>query len=182
MNCMQLAKINHAISSNGRLLDALVHPSKIPNFAVTPALSSITLMAGKVPEILSRDSGVVFCSIWRIVPSLSTNSMSSDIKVFFIHIEINFASPKLKSMPWLGLICCRNISPSCRWEGVVAISTMNLWSPDREMITISDCGKLTSDSTFEASRANKHPNKQRRLMPFLIMFQVPCRYSPCRVT
>ena len=57
------------------------------------------VLEATLPEMGLRDIGMVACSIWRIVPVLSTNNMSSEINVFFIHIEINFSSPKSKSMP-----------------------------------------------------------------------------------
>ena len=63
-----------------------------------------------------------------LAPCEPMNSMSSGMKVFFIHIAIGCSSPKSNSMPAWGSISLRNISPCARSSGVRASSIKKLWT------------------------------------------------------
>ena len=92
-----------------------------------PPASSSVASTGPWLLISARLSGTVFSAIARIVPSGLMNTMSSGTRVFSIHIGEGCGVGQTNSIPPSAGTLVRNISPTCCWRGVVAISTLNSW-------------------------------------------------------
>ena len=88
-----------------------------------------TARTGAAAPIVSSDPGTARSWMLTMRPCASTNSMSSGISVFFIHIVAIDGVLKSNSMPASGARLRRNISPCSIWAGVVATSTANLCGP-----------------------------------------------------
>ena len=68
-------------------------PGLMPSRAAVPPFSSMTARAGAAAAIGSSDPGTARSWMLMMRPRWSTNSMSSGISVFFIHIAAIDGTP-----------------------------------------------------------------------------------------
>src|SRR6202158_1348567 len=127
-------------------------PGAIPYFFAVPAITSSTPFASPLDGMILVDCGSVFSAIRRIRPSARMKIMSSEMKVFFIHIDTCCSGEKSNSIPLPSGNSLRYIRPVSFSSSVVAISTENTCTPD--LVTISSGWTL-------AACAPKPKNRQK---------------------
>src|ERR1700687_3922600 len=139
-------------------------PGAMPYFFAVPPITSSTPFASPLDGMILVDCGSVFSAIRRIRPSARMKIMSSEMKVFFIHIETCCSGEKSNSIPFPSGSSLRNISPVVFSSSVVAISTENTCTPD--LVTISSGSMLaacaaapdqTPSVTSAAKATRSHP-------------------------
>src|ERR1700681_1866962 len=124
-------------------------PGAIPYFFAVPAITSSTPFASPPDGMILVDCGSVFSAIRRIRPSARMKIMSSEKKVFFIHIDSCCSGEKSNSIPLPSGNSLRYIRPVAFSWSVVAISTEKTCTPD--LVTISSGWMLAASAPTPAN-------------------------------
>src|SRR6202165_2352167 len=142
-------------------------PGSIPYFFAVPAITSSTPFASPPDEMILVDCGSVFSAIRRIRPSARMKIMSSEMKVFFIHIDTCCSGEKSNSIPFPSGSSLRYIRPVSCSCSVVAISTEKTCTPD--LVTISSDWTLAAwpleptnaqSTTAERTTVQRHARRR----------------------